>query len=82
MAKTLVLTEPSNPIPGIVPGEHYLECEAKAMPEMIEWLLKTEEGQALAQKVRLAGYNVLADLFNLEKIALNIIQILKEKTKN
>ncbi|WP_013323094.1 hypothetical protein [Gloeothece verrucosa] len=80
--KTLVLTEPSNPIPGIVPGEHYLECEAKAMPEMIEWLLKTEEGQALAQKVRLAGYNVLADLFNLEKIALNIIQILKEKTKN
>lgn len=79
--QTLVLTEPCNAIPGIVPGEHYLECEAKQMPEMVEWLLKTEEGQMLAEKVRLAGYNVLTNLFNLENIALNILAMLTEKAQ-
>ncbi len=75
--KTLVLTETCHQIPGLIPGEHYLQCELEDMQSKINWLLNTEKGREEAKRIRSAGYEFLKTCLNLEKITgrvLNLIQ--------
>ena len=51
-AGSLVLSEKGLPVPGFTSGEHYLESDGRHMPEMIHWLLKTQDGQKKAERIR------------------------------
>jgi tetratricopeptide (TPR) repeat protein len=74
---TLVVSEPCHDIPGLVAGEHFIECSLADMPSTIEWLLHTPDGQATAERIRHAGHQALRSQFNGSDImtqALHLIQ--------
>jgi hypothetical protein len=66
--KTLVVSEPSFRVPWLTPGQHYMECDLAAMPDMIDWLLETEDGMATAESVRVAAFEVLTSRYQLDRV--------------
>jgi glycosyltransferase involved in cell wall biosynthesis len=75
--KTLVVTEPCHPVPGLIPDVHYIECKVSEMAAQIEWLLTTEEGLAKAEQVRCAGYQALREQFDLKTTTMRLIELLQ-----
>lgn len=72
---TLVVTEPCHDIPGLVAGEHFIECPLDEMPERVSWLLSSEEGQATAQRVRQAGHEALKAKFDGAEVMARALQL-------
>jgi hypothetical protein len=75
--KTLVVTEPCHPVPGLIPDVHYIECKSSEMAAQIEWLLTTEEGLAKAEKVRCAGYKAFKEQFDLKTTMTRLLGLLQ-----
>jgi hypothetical protein len=67
--KSVVVSEPSLPIPGLVPGEHYVECDLEEMPEKLFWLLRTPEGRSEAEAIRKRAFETLVARYSLKTIA-------------
>ncbi len=61
---TLVVTEPCHDIPGLVAGEHFIECPLSDMEDRVGWLLMSYEGQKVAERVRQAGHQALKEKFD------------------
>jgi hypothetical protein len=57
--RTLVVTEPCTPVPGFRAGEHFIQSSLEDMPDMLRFLLTTEEGATLAESVRQRAYDAL-----------------------
>ncbi|PZO13577.1 MAG: hypothetical protein DCF25_15890 [Leptolyngbya foveolarum] len=72
---TLVVTEPCHDIPGLVAGEHFIECAIAKMADKIEWLLKNPEGQATAERIRQAGHRAIKEQFSGVRIATAALAI-------
>jgi hypothetical protein len=49
---SVVVSDPCLPHPQLKPGEHYFEEEPRQIPNLIDWLLRDEEGQREARRVR------------------------------
>ena len=49
---SLVVSDPCLPHPDFVANEHYLQENARHIPDLLEWLLKTEAGAREANRVR------------------------------
>ncbi len=49
---SLVVSDPCLPHPDFVANEHYLQETARHLPDLLQWLLKTEDGAREAQRVR------------------------------
>jgi hypothetical protein len=58
---SVVASEPCLPHPLFKPGVHFFEETGRHMPDLLDWLLKSEDGQAQAEKVRT---NALAALYD------------------
>jgi glycosyltransferase involved in cell wall biosynthesis len=67
--KSIVVSEPSLPIPGLVPGEHFVECDLSEMPEKLLWLLRTPEGRSEAEAIRKRAFEALVARYPLKMIA-------------
>ena len=66
--KTLVVSEPSSyHPPGVEPGVHLLEAELRHIPELLGWLLDTEEGRKTVDSVRHAAFDLLATRYDLRQ---------------
>jgi hypothetical protein len=65
---SVVVSEPCPPHPVFKPGIHYLEESGRHILNLIEWLLKTPDGQQKAQDVQ---NNALAVVRNKELAACN-----------
>lgn len=52
MMGAVVVSEPNLPHTLYRPNEHYLEETGRHMPDLIEWLLKSEDGRAKAEEIR------------------------------
>jgi hypothetical protein len=63
---TCVVTDPGLPTIIFEPGVHYLEESARHLPELIRWLLLTEEGKAKMQAVAQAGFQRAQHLGSME----------------
>jgi hypothetical protein len=61
-----VVTDPGLPSPVFVPGIHYLEESARHLPELIRWLLMTEDGRSKLDSTRRAGYLRATTLGSME----------------
>lgn len=48
---SLVVTDPCLPHPYLKPGVHFLEEEPRHIPNLIDWILCTDDGRAKAQEV-------------------------------
>jgi SAM-dependent methyltransferase len=49
---SLVVSDPCLPHPDFIANEHYLQENARHIPDLLEWLLKTEDGAREAERVR------------------------------
>jgi hypothetical protein len=49
---SVVLSDRGQPVPDFVSGEHYLECDGRHIPEMLDWLLHDEEGTEVLRRVQ------------------------------
>lgn len=67
--KALVVTEPCLPVPGLRPGEHYVECALAEIPQKLQWLLHTPQGRAQAEETRKRAFEALVARFSLPRIA-------------
>ena len=74
---TLVVTEPCHDVPGLLAGEHFIECHLSDMEEMLYWLLSTSEGVQKAEQVRNAGHQALIKKFNGENIMANSVCLIE-----
>jgi hypothetical protein len=52
VAGSVVVSEPCPPHPIFKPGTHYLEESGRHILNLIEWLLKTEDGRRHAQTIQ------------------------------
>lgn len=71
--KTLVVTEPCYELPGMQPGVHYLHCTPQESPELIDWLLNTNEGQTEADNIRRQGHATFSTRYALQNILEHFI---------
>lgn len=51
-AGSVVVSEPCLPHPAFIAGTHYFQENQRYIPDLLDWLLKTPDGQAAAAKVR------------------------------
>lgn len=58
---SLVVTDPCLPHPLFKPGIHFLEEEARHVPNLIDWLLNDEDGRKRAQEVISNATSAIAD---------------------
>lgn len=75
---TLVVTEPCHDVPGLLPNVHFIASPLSEMEEHIEWLLRSPDGQAEAERIRLSGHLALKQAFPAEQIMNNIIQLIND----
>jgi hypothetical protein len=58
---SLVVSEPSERQRDFHPGTHYLEAEADRIPALLDWLLRSPDGQAEAQRIRANATALVTD---------------------
>ena len=75
---TLVVTEPCHDVPGLLPNVHFISCPLSEMQEHVAWLLRSAEGQAEAERIRLSGHLALMQTFRAEKIMKNMIGLIND----
>jgi hypothetical protein len=78
-AGSLVLSEQGLPVPGFVSGVHYMEIDARHMPELIEWLLTDPEGIEQAERVRSNAVELLRKNRVDNQAALRVMSFLMER---
>jgi hypothetical protein len=72
----VVVSEPCLPFPGIRPGEHYFEETLRQMPNLIEWLLLSDDGRRAARRVQENARRLLADTLGAEYTAARLLSFL------
>lgn len=75
---TLVVTEPCLPHPLYKPNIHYFEESGRQMPNLIDWLLKSRDGQIQAQKMQEALLSMIDENQKLHHIDQSLVGFLSE----
>lgn len=75
---SVVVSEPCLPHPGFRPGTHYFEAPSRLIPELLEWLLHTEDGRDAAERVRLAALHRLDETFAAPHTAARALAFLAD----
>jgi hypothetical protein len=70
--RAVVVTEPVSPQPFFIPGKHFFECPLDGIPDLLMWLLETEEGRAAARAVRERAYEHLVSQVRLDAALLDL----------
>jgi hypothetical protein len=76
MNKALVVSNHCFPHPIFKPGEHYLEETICRIPKLIDWLITTQEGQDLAEKVRMQAYETYRRHLSIEQQSIKLADFL------
>jgi hypothetical protein len=72
--KAAVVTEPCFPHPIFKPGVHYFEEAPRHIHHLVEWLAKSADGQAKAEKVRARAFADLAANAGAKAAALALLR--------
>lgn len=70
---TLVVTEACHDVPGFEPNVHFVSCSLGEMAGKVEWLLRSAEGQAEAERIRDAGHQALRQSFQVDDTLRRLI---------
>jgi hypothetical protein len=70
---SVVVSEPCLPHPLIRAGEHYFEASARQMPNLIEWLLQSDDGRAAAQAMQASARRLLAETLDPARTAMDVL---------
>lgn len=58
---SVVVSEPCFHPSAFKPGTHYFEETERQLPNLLDWLLRSDEGQAEAEKVRKNAIALISD---------------------
>jgi hypothetical protein len=75
---SVVVSEPCLPHPVLRPGVHYLEEDARQIPDLLEWLLRSAEGRAHATLVQSQAARLLAGELDRVRTAPAVLAFLLE----
>ncbi len=75
-AGSVVVSEPCLPQPDFKAGVHYFEEDGQHMPDLIEWLLRTEEGRRNAERVRTNVQTQIGDEKRKRQNAAKLLEFL------
>ena len=59
------LTETCDLLPGLDPGEHYVQAAPEMLAPKLQWLLETEEGRRTGAMMRLAAKLVVQENYGM-----------------
>ncbi len=70
----VVLSEPCSPVPGLVPGVHYLEADLDHFPDLLDELLLEPRAAARAETMRQAAWTRLRAM-SFSQVALGLANL-------
>ena len=73
---SLVVSDPCLPHPDFVANEHYLQENARHIPDLLEWLLRTEDGAREAERVRANVDSLITNSFETRRTAHRLLGFL------
>ena len=75
---SVVVTEPCLPHPLFKPDRHFFEESGRHIPDLLEWLLHTDDGRARAEEVRRDALALVHDRLTTEQAHRNLRSFLLE----
>ena len=75
---SLVVSDPCLPHPDFVANEHYLQENARHIPDLVEWLLKTEDGGREAERVRANVNSLITESFGTNHTVARMLRFLAQ----
>lgn len=75
---SLVVSDPCLPHPDFVANEHYLQENARHIPDLLEWLLRTEDGAREAERVRANVDSLITTSFETQHTVARLLRFLAQ----
>lgn len=75
---SVVVSDPCLPHPDFLAGEHYFQEQTRHMPDLLEWLLRSAEGQREAERVRSNVDRLLTCQFDTRETAATLLRFLSQ----
>ncbi len=73
---SVVVSDPCLPHPSFVANEHYFQERTRHIPDLLEWLLTTEDGGREAERVRANVDTLITNVFETRRTAAQILRFL------
>ncbi len=73
---SLVVSDPCLPHPSFIANEHYLQESTRRIPDLLEWLLKTEDGNREAERIRSNADGLITGSFDNHHTMLQMLRFL------
>ena len=70
---SLVVSDPCLPHPSFVANEHYLQESARHIPDLLEWLLTTEDGEREAERVRSNANTLISETYDVKRTVTELL---------
>ena len=71
---SLVVSDPCLPHPSFVANEHYLQESARHIPDLLEWLLTTDDGAREVERVRANVSKLMAEAYDTTRTVAQLLQ--------
>ena len=71
---SLVVSDPCLPHPDFIADEHYLQEDARRIPDLLEWLLRTEDGAREAERVRANVDALITNSFETKRAVARMLR--------
>ena len=73
---SLVVSDPCLPHPSFIANEHYLQESTRRIPDLLEWLLKTEDGNREAERICSNADGLITGSFDNHHTMLQMLRFL------
>ncbi len=70
---SLVVSDPCLPHPSFVANEHYLQESARHIPDLLEWLLNTDDGEREAERVRSNANTLITETYDVKRTVTELL---------
>ena len=70
---SLVVSDPCLPHPSFIANEHYLQESARHIPDLLEWLLTTEDGEREAERVRSNANTLITETYDVKRTVTELL---------
>lgn len=75
---SVVVSDPCLPHPDFVAGKHYFQEQTRHIPDLLEWLLRSEDGHREAERVRSNVNDLLSHHFDTRHTATAMLRFLSQ----
>lgn len=76
---SVVVSDPCLPHPDFVAGEHYFQEQTRHMPGLLEWLLRSEDGNQEAERVRRNVDDLITNVFDTRRTMTGLLRFIADR---